>query len=84
MPGQVNRGKKFWDAPPKGDPCEGITAIALHKGEHLYLLKIGSSNADRAEALRVLGRWASHHDLSFTWHDAAVLSVQIRKLAEQT
>jgi hypothetical protein len=33
----------------------------------------------RAETLRVLGRFASNPELSFTWYDAAVLSQKIRQ-----
>lgn len=32
----------------------------------------------KAEVLRVLGRFASSPDLSFTWYDAAVLSQRVR------
>ena len=31
------------------------------------------------ETLRMLGRYASNPDLSFTWYDAAVLSQKIRQ-----
>ena len=31
------------------------------------------------ETLRVLGRYASNPDLSFSWYDAAVLSQKIRQ-----
>jgi hypothetical protein len=36
-------------------------------------------DASRAETLRVLGRYASDPELSFTWYDAAVLSQKIRQ-----
>ena len=36
-------------------------------------------DASRAETLRVLGRYASNPELSFTWYDAAVLSQKIRQ-----
>ena len=36
----------------------------------------------RAATLRVLGRYASNPDLSFTWYDAAVLSQKIRQEAQ--
>ena len=35
-------------------------------------------DASRAETLRVLGRFALNPELSFTWHDAALLSQRIR------
>lgn len=31
----------------------------------------------RADALRALGRWAADPDLSFTWHDAAVMTAKL-------
>ena len=37
----------------------------------------------RAETLRVLGRYASNPDLSFSWYDAAVLSQKIRQHTQQ-
>ena len=36
-------------------------------------------DANRAETLRTLGRYASNPELSFTWYDAAVLSQKIRQ-----
>jgi len=40
-------------------------------------------DANRAEALRTLGRWATNQELSFTWYYAAMMSQKIRKLAEE-
>ena len=37
----------------------------------------------RADCLRTLGRFASNPELSFCWHDAAVLSQRIRELAKE-
>jgi hypothetical protein len=34
---------------------------------------------DRAEILRVFGRFASHPELNFTWYDAAVLAQRVRE-----
>ena len=39
----------------------------------------GSIDASRAETLRILGRYASNSELSFSWYDAAVLSQKIRQ-----
>jgi hypothetical protein len=36
-------------------------------------------DSSRAETLRMLGRYASNPELSFTWYDAAVLSQKIRQ-----
>ena len=53
-----------------------INVLALVKGEERYIFLY--DDASRAEALRVLGRYASNPELSFTWYDAAVLSQKIR------
>ncbi|MEM6330569.1 MAG: hypothetical protein AAF790_10010, partial [Planctomycetota bacterium] len=40
-------------------------------------------DSQQAQALRMLGRHASNPDLSFSWHDAAVLSKKIRAEAKR-
>lgn len=55
---------------------QDINVLALVKGEERYVFLY--DDASRAEALRMLGRFASNPDLSFTWYDAAVLSQKIR------
>lgn len=42
------------------------------------------TDAERAECLRTLGRFASNPDLSFQWYDAAVLSQRVRAEKEKT
>ena len=54
-----------------------IKVIALIKGEEQYVFLYNENN--RAETLRLLGRYASNPELSFTWYDAAVLSQKIRQ-----
>ena len=54
-----------------------IKVIALVKGEEQYVFLYDENN--RAETLRLLGRYASNPELSFTWYDAAVLSQKIRQ-----
>lgn len=54
-----------------------INVLALVKGEERYVFLYDEDS--RAEALRVLGRFASNPELSFTWYDAAVLSQKIRQ-----
>ena len=54
-----------------------INVLALVKGAERYIFLYDDSK--RAETLRVLGRYASNADLSFTWYDAAVLSQKIRQ-----
>jgi len=51
--------------------------LCLIKGKDKYAFLYDDSS--RAETLRVLGRFASHPELSFTWHEAAVLSQKIRQ-----
>ena len=60
---------------------EDINVLALIKGEERYVFLFDDAN--RAETLRTLGRYASNPDLSFTWYDAAVLSQKIRQSVEQ-
>ncbi len=56
---------------------DDINVLALVKGKERYILLY--DDAQRAEALRALGRHASNSELSFTWYDAAVLSQKIRQ-----
>lgn len=58
---------------------QDINVLALVKGGERYIFLY--DDASRAEALRVLGRYASNPDLSFTWYDAAVLSQKVRQTA---
>ena len=56
---------------------QDINVLALVKGSERYVFLYDDES--RAETLRVLGRYASNSDLSFTWYDAAVLSQKIRQ-----
>ena len=56
---------------------QDINVLALVKGQERYIFLY--DDASRAETLRVLGRYASNADLSFTWYDAAVLSQKGRQ-----
>lgn len=60
---------------------QDINVLALVKGEERYVFLYDDEN--RAEALRMLGRFASNPELSFTWYDAAVLSQKIRQAAQE-
>ena len=60
---------------------QDINVLALVKGSERYVFLYDDAN--RAEALRVLGRYASNPELSFTWYDAAVLSQKIRQESQQ-
>lgn len=57
--------------------ADDINVLALVKGEERYIFLYDDSN--RSKALRTLGRFASHSELSFSWYDAAVLSQKIRR-----
>lgn len=54
-----------------------VNVYGLQKPGEKYLVLFFDDQRD--EALRTLGRWASHPELSFTWYDAAVVSQRIRK-----
>jgi hypothetical protein len=56
---------------------QDINVLALVKGSERYVFLY--DDCSRAETLRVLGRFASNPELSFTWYDAAVLSQKIRQ-----
>lgn len=56
---------------------QDINVLALVKGSERYIFLFDDDH--RADALRVLGRYASNPELSFTWYDAAVLSQKIRQ-----
>lgn len=56
---------------------QDINVLALVKGAERYVFLY--DDASTAETLRVLGRFASNPELSFTWYDAAVLSQKIRQ-----
>ncbi len=60
---------------------QDINVLALVKGSERYVFLYDDSS--RAETLRILGRYASNPDLSFTWYDAAVLSQKIRQESQK-
>ncbi|HID78228.1 MAG TPA: hypothetical protein EYP56_19820 [Planctomycetaceae bacterium] len=57
--------------------AQDINVLALVKGVERYVFLY--DDASRAETLRMLGRFASNPELSFTWYDAAVLSQKVRQ-----
>jgi hypothetical protein len=59
---------------------QDINVLALLKGEERYIFLFNDKN--RKETLRLLGRYASNPDLSFTWYDAAVMSQKVRSLTK--
>ena len=60
---------------------QDINVLALVKGGERYVFLYDDSS--RAETLRVLGRFASNPELSFSWYDAAVLSQKIRQESQK-
>ena len=60
---------------------QDINVLALVKGTERYVFLY--DDASRSETLRVLGRFASNPDLSFSWYDAAVLSQKIRQESQK-
>lgn len=54
-----------------------INVLALVKGEEKYVFLFDDSQ--RAETLRMLGRFAADPELSFSWYDAAVLGQKVRQ-----
>ncbi len=60
---------------------QDINVLALVKGSERYVFLYDDDR--RADALRVLGRFASNPELSFTWYDAAVLSQKIRQESQK-
>jgi hypothetical protein len=60
---------------------QDINVLALVKGQERYVFLYDDES--RAETLRMLGRYASNPELSFTWYDAAVLSQKVRQEARK-
>lgn len=56
---------------------QDINVLALVKGAERYIFLFDDRH--RSQTLRMLGRFASNPELSFTWYDAAVLSQKIRQ-----
>ncbi len=60
---------------------QDINVLALVKGEERYIFLYDDEH--RSDALRMLGRYASNPELSFSWYDAAVLSQRVRQTAQE-
>ena len=56
---------------------QAINVLALVKGTERFVFLFDDDS--RSETLKMLARYASSPDLSFTWYDAAVLSQKIRQ-----
>jgi hypothetical protein len=53
-----------------------IYTLALVKGDESFLFVYDEFHVE--EVLRTIARFASHHELNFTWYDAAHLSQKVR------
>ncbi len=56
---------------------DDINIVALIKHDEKYIFQY--TDDQRGECLRMLGRFASNPELSFSWYDAATLTVKVRK-----
>jgi len=62
---------------------QDVNILALVKGEERYVFIYDDTDESQHELFRVLRRFASNPDLSFTWYDAAVLSQKVRQKGEK-
>lgn len=54
-----------------------LHVVAILRGEERYVVLYDDANKE--EARRVVQKWASHPELSFTWYDAACVAQRIRQ-----
>lgn len=54
-----------------------FNTLALVKGDERYIFLFDDRH--KSECLRTLGRFASNHELSFDWYDAAKLAQAVRE-----
>jgi hypothetical protein len=59
---------------------ENTRAVTLIKGKERYIFVFDLKY--KPEVLRTIGQFASDPELSFNWHDAAVLSQRVRQKKE--
>lgn len=57
-----------------------VNVLALVKGKERYVFLFDDDH--RVEVLRTLGRFAADPELSFTWHDAAMMSQKVKEVSE--
>ena len=60
---------------------QDINILVLVKGSERYTFIYNDDN--RGELVRTLGRFAANDELSFSWHDAAVLCQRSKLLSQQ-
>ncbi len=56
---------------------QDINVLAMVKGGERYVFLFDDSS--RAATLRMLGKYASDPELSFSWYDASVLGQKVRQ-----
>lgn len=61
------------------EPSQGVNVLMLRKGAERFVWIY--TDAEKVNALRSLGRFATDAGLAFSWHDAAVMSREIREQA---
>lgn len=59
-----------------------MNVLALCKGSERYVFLYDDESIETLQ--QTLSRYAADKSLSFTWYDAAVLSMKIRKLREES
>lgn len=57
--------------------------LAMTKGKERYIFLWDDSAEQRLLLLKWLGRLASNKELSFSWYDAAVMSIRVRQVERQ-
>lgn len=62
-----------------GAPDVNVLALVKHDTGERYVFLFRDDQRD--ECRRTFGRFAANPDLSFTWHDAAVLGSKLRNIA---
>jgi hypothetical protein len=60
-------------------PTQDIHVIVCRIGGETYTFTY--RDCDKANLLRILGRFAADPELSFTWHDAAIVSSKVKEYA---
>ena len=60
------------------DKTDDTVLLAIVKGNERYVFHFRDDVATRSKINNVFGQFASNPELSFSWHDAAVLSQKVR------
>jgi hypothetical protein len=79
-----NRHDDWFESPDPFKPLqvpEAINVLSMAKGPERYIFLF--TDEKHVELLRLLGKFASDPQLSFTWYDAAALSKKVRDAADK-